>query len=264
MIITFTPLPKYGKSHVIALLTLGLAWKGKRVLVIDLDEKNFFSTFFIKPKYIKKGFYRLSDFDLIIYPAYLETDLDKYFDTEPDFKDYVGDALALMKVDPNDYDFVFIDYPPGFTFVSMNAMESSQYLMSVIAPTKTYEFRRAMYVVMRWMSKFYVKLKYLGNVIIYIGKPDELAYEAYMAVYDALKPLSDEEIEEVRRRIYPYTGSLNYINFFTTISARKELTNLWLSNSKRKIPLLRAMKKEQNRKLVERLTEEFLLRIEAG
>lgn len=261
MIITFTPVPKYGRSHVIAMLTLGLTWKGKKVLVLDLDQKSFLTSFFIRPKEINKGLYKILNFDLVVYPSQLETDLDKYFDTEPDFRNYVGDALALMKINPENYDFVFIDYSPGFTMISMNAIENSHYVMSAIAPTKIYEFRKAMYIVIRWMSKFYVRLRYIGNVIIYEGKPDELAHEAYMAVYDALKPLTDEKIEEVKKRIYPYTGSLGLVNFSTTIPARKELTNLWLSDTKKKIPILKAVKKEENRKLIEKLTEEFLHRI---
>lgn len=264
MIITFTPLPKYGKSHVITFLSIGLSWKGKKILVIDLDEKSFISSFFIKPQNIKKGLYKVFNFDLLVYPVILETDLDKYFDIEPDFTNYVDDALISMNVNPENYDFVFIDYSPGFTFLAMNVLENSQYIMSVIAPTKQYEFRRGMYTMMKWMAKFYVKLRYLGNVIMYEGRADILAHEAYMAIYDALKPLSDKQIREVKRRIYPFTGTLEYVNFSTKIPARKELTNLWLSETKKVIPIVRALYKEENRKLVEKLTEEFLERVNAS
>ncbi|MCY0873905.1 MAG: hypothetical protein OWQ47_03105 [Acidianus infernus] len=43
MIITFAPLPSYGKSNVISFLAIGLSKRGKKVLIIDLDPKPFYN-----------------------------------------------------------------------------------------------------------------------------------------------------------------------------------------------------------------------------
>ncbi|AWR96704.1 hypothetical protein DFR86_03450 [Acidianus sulfidivorans JP7] len=262
MIITFTPLPTYGKSHVIAMLSLGLSWKNKKTLIIDLDEKSYISSFFIKPKNIKKGLYSVknTNIDILIYPSIVETDVDNYTDIQPDFPDYVGDALFYAKTNPENYDYIFLDFSPGFNSIAMNTLESSQYVMSVLAPSKAREFRRAMYSLIKWMNEIYVKIKYLGNIIIYEGRPYELEAETYRIIQDALKPLADEQIENIKKRIYPYDGDLKLINFNSKIPARKELINLKFSDTKKEIPLLIGAKKEKNRKIILELAEEFIER----
>ncbi|ARM75180.1 ParA family protein [Acidianus manzaensis] len=263
MIITFTPLPTYGKSHIISLLSLGLSWKGKRTLVIDLDEKSYTSTFFIKPKYVKKGLFNIknTNIDILVYPCKIEPDLDNYDDIQPDFTNYVENALSYAKIKIKDYDYIFIDFHPRISMIAMNAIESSQYIISVLPPSKNRELRKSINILIHWMNQFYVNLKYIGNIVIYEGKPYEQEYEAYRIVDDALKSLSDDEKKEIEKRIYPYDGNLKLINFKTAIPARKELINLNFSDTKKEIPIFISARKEKNKKIITDLTEEFLERI---
>ncbi|MFP3399840.1 ParA family protein [Acidianus sp.] len=70
------------------------------------------------------------------------------------------------KINTSNYDFVFIDFKPGVSMVSMNATSFSNFILSTISTAKIKEFREGVQSIFQWMSYFNLDLKYLGNIII--------------------------------------------------------------------------------------------------
>ncbi len=254
MIITFAPLPSYGKSHVISFLAMGLSKRGRKVLIIDLDPKLFITSFFVKQSKIYPGINSFHSIDIISLPFF-----------EYSFSSLNYNILSKMmrdtKIDTSNYDFVFIDFKPGVSIVAMNSAKFSNFILSTISNAKIKEFREGMQSVVQWISDFNLDLKYIGNIIIAETKPQELAQQAYLGIIDALKPLSDEKIEEVKKRIYPFNGSLDLVNFNTIIPVRKDLNDLKFTDKKKYPPVYRLFNHERTRNIINNLVNEFLNRI---
>ncbi|BDC18460.1 AAA family ATPase [Acidianus sp. HS-5] len=255
MIVTFAPLPSYGKSHVISFLSMGLSKKGKKVLIIDLDPKLFITSFFVKENKIYPGINSFQNIDIVSLPFF-----------EYSFSSLNYNILSKMmkdtKIDTSSYDFVFIDFKPGVSIVSMNSAEFSNFILSTISNAKIKEFREGMQAVVQWISDFNLDLKYVGNIIIAETKPEELAQQAYLGLIDALKPLSDRKIENVKKRIYPFNGSLNFVNFNTIIPVRKDLNDLKFTDKRKYPPVYRLLNYERTRNIVNDIVNEFLNRVE--
>jgi|GEM_PF-5202101 len=254
VIITFAPLPSYGKSHIISFLAMGLSKRGKRVLIIDLDPKLFITSFFVRQSKVYPGINSFQSIDIISLPFF-----------EYSFSTLNYNILSRMmedtKIDTSSYDFVFIDFKPGVSIVSMNAARFSNFILSTISTAKIKEFREGVQSIFQWISDFNLDLKYLGNIIIAETKPEELAQQAYLGIIDALKPLSDERIEEVKKRIYPFNGSLDFVNFSTIIPVRKDLNDLKFTDKKKYPPVYRLFNYERTRNIINGLVDEFLYRV---
>jgi cellulose biosynthesis protein BcsQ len=254
VIITFAPLPSYGKSHVISFLAMGLSKRGKKVLIIDLDPKLFITSFFVRQRNIYPGINSFQDIDIVSLPFF-----------EYSFSTLNYNILSKMiqdtKINTSNYDFVFIDFKPGVSIVSMNAASFSNFILSTISTAKIKEFREGVQSIFQWMSYFNLDLKYLGNIIIAENKPEELAQQAYLGIIDALKPLPDEKINEVKKRIYPFNGTLDFVNFNTIIPVRRDLNDLKFTDKRKYPPVYRLLNYERTRSIINNLVDEFLNRI---
>jgi hypothetical protein len=161
------------------------------------------------------------------------------------------------KINTSNYDFVFIDFKPGVSMVSMNATSFSNFILSTISTAKIKEFREGVQSIFQWMSYFNLDLKYLGNIIIAETKPEELPQQAFLGIIDALKPLPDEKINEVKKRIYPFNGTLDFVNFNTIIPVRRDLNDLKFTDKRKYPPVYRLLNYERTRSIINNLMTSF-------
>lgn len=137
-----------GKSTTAQTLSIGLAQKGKKVLLIDLDPQcNTSNTFkvntmpnniykvLIEECNISDAIYTNKIIDLISSSFNLSQAEQVFSDSKYQFTKYKLLKMQLDKV-KNNYDYIIIDTAPNLSLLTTNAMYSSDYvLIPMIADT---------------------------------------------------------------------------------------------------------------------------------
>lgn len=133
-----------GKTSTAINLSAGLAEKGKKVLLVDLDsQSNATSGSGIEKSSVEKGTYEVLSGEATLEECVRNTAFDNFFvipssvdlaaaeiellDVE-DRNEYLKNALEPIK---NQYDFIIIDCPPSLNMLTINAMTAAD---SVIVP----------------------------------------------------------------------------------------------------------------------------------
>lgn len=134
-----------GKTTTTHIVSIGIAKKGKSVLVCDLDpQANLSSVLGIDPEGDIVSLYDLFEGDCDIEDAIVKTESGvdllvgslllsgadrKYSATGDEYK--LKEALEKVK---NKYDYIIIDTPPALGVMSLNALAATDYLTVIVTP----------------------------------------------------------------------------------------------------------------------------------
>ncbi|MCX8070704.1 MAG: AAA family ATPase, partial [Thermodesulfovibrionales bacterium] len=136
-----------GKTTTALNLSASLALSGEKILVIDSDPQgNLTSGFGVKKEYMKRGLYEVYVGKLNICDAIIETGINNLFIIPASMDLFAAEIellekseereLALhnlLKTIKSEFRFIFIDCPPSFGLLTLNALIASE---SVLVPVQ--------------------------------------------------------------------------------------------------------------------------------